>query len=405
MRRILAGVILLILYGSFFPWRFSGVPVGPVLVWPRTLFSGDALLNFLLYLPVGACAYYVFSERRRMRFILPVILAFTLSLFVELTQVFIPSRTSELSDLLMNTLGGGCGMAAAALIPLRPAPEAYLLVCWAAHLLFRGFQGWIVECFGWMIFASAAFPQRTRSWRWAVAVACYLAILYRGLAPFLFAAQASRFDWVPFQGFLLADWSKDLPVLFSKLFWYGAAVWVLRRLRVSWLLAGGMTAVFLLAIEIAQLHIPPHVSEITDPVMALLLAGVFAALPSAVMVVAGIIRRDGRVLICQRKRGSRHELKWEFPGGKVERRETPRKALVRELNEELGINAAAGREMARYEYAYPSRAPIQLIFYEVAEFSGEPQNLIFEQIRWEEPARLASYDFLEGDERFLHELT
>jgi 8-oxo-dGTP diphosphatase len=405
MRRILAGVILLILYGSFFPWRFSRVPSGPVLVWPRTLLTGDALLNFLIYLPVGACAYYAFSERRRLRFILPVALAFMLSLLVELTQVFIPGRASELSDLLMNTLGGACGMAAVALVPLRPTPEVLLLVSWAAHLLSRGFQGWVVECFGCLIAASAAFPQKMRSWRWAVAAACYLAILYRGLSPFVFVTRANPFDWVPFQAFLLADWSKVLPILFSKLFWYAAAVWVLHRLGRSWPLSGGVAAAFLLAIEIAQRHIPPHVPEITDPAMALLLAGVFAALPAAVMVVAGIIRRDSRILICQRKRGSRHELKWEFPGGKVERREMPRDALARELREELGIDVAAGKEMARYEYAYPSRAPIQLIFYEVTGFSGEPRNQVFEQIRWEEPSRLASYEFLEGDERFLRLLT
>jgi len=405
MRRILAGVILLILYGSLFPWRFSRVPAGPVLAWPRTLLTGDALLNFLIYLPVGACAWYAFSERRRWRFILPTALAFALSLSVELTQVFIPSRASELSDLLMNTLGGACGMAAAALIPLPPTPEVFLLVIWAAHLLFRGFQGWVVECFGWIIVASAAFPERLRSWRWAVAAACYLAILYRGLSPFLFVAQAGPFDWTPFRGFLFADWSKALPMLFSKMFWYGAAVLVLRRLKLSWQLSAGLAAAFLLAIEIVQRHIPPHVSEITDPLMALLLAGAFAVLPPAMKVVAGIIRRDGRVLICQRKRGSRHELKWEFPGGKVEHREIPREALRRELREELGIDAPAGKEMGRYEYAYPSRAPIQLIFYEVAPFSGEPRNLVFELIAWEEPSRLASYDFLDGDRRFLRQIT
>jgi 8-oxo-dGTP diphosphatase len=89
----------------------------------------------------------------------------------------------------------------------------------------------------------------------------------------------------------------------------------------------------------------------------------------------------------------------------VERRETPRDALARELREELGIDAAVGKEMARYEYAYPSRAPIQLIFYEVVRFSGEPRNLVFEQMAWEEAARLASYDFLAADLRFLPKLS
>ena len=122
------------------------------------------------------------------------------------------------------------------------------------------------------------------------------------------------------------------------------------------------------------------------------------------MVVAGVIRRDGRILICQRKRGSRHALRWEFPGGKVEKDETPKRALARELHEELGIGAQVGMELARYEYQYPSRAPILLIFYEVTGFSGEPENRIFERMLWEEPSRLAAYDFLEADVRFLREL-
>ena len=61
-------------------------------------------------------------------------------------------------------------------------------------------------------------------------------------------------------------------------------------------------------------------------------------------VVAGILERDGRILICQRKADQAHPLKWEFPGGKVEAGEEPEAALQRELNEEL---AGPVREMAR----------------------------------------------------------
>ena len=56
-------------------------------------------------------------------------------------------------------------------------------------------------------------------------------------------------------------------------------------------------------------------------------------------VVAGVIERAGLVLIAQRKRTGQHPLKWEFPGGKVEPNETPEAALIRELDEELGIRA------------------------------------------------------------------
>jgi 8-oxo-dGTP diphosphatase len=122
-------------------------------------------------------------------------------------------------------------------------------------------------------------------------------------------------------------------------------------------------------------------------------------------VVAAIIVRDKSVLICQRKAGQQHAGKWEFPGGKVEPGEELRAALERELREELAIAATAGEEVARYEYTYPGRTPIQLVFYKVGEFEGEPRNLIFEQIRWEKIENLAGYDFLDGDVDFVKNLT
>ena len=118
-------------------------------------------------------------------------------------------------------------------------------------------------------------------------------------------------------------------------------------------------------------------------------------------VVAAVIERDGLVLIAQRKRTGQHPLKWEFPGGKVEPDESPEAALIRELEEELGIQARIDGEIARYEYQYPDRSPIQLLFYRVLEFSREPKNLDFEQIVWARRERLRDYDFLEGDAEFL----
>jgi mutator protein MutT len=121
-------------------------------------------------------------------------------------------------------------------------------------------------------------------------------------------------------------------------------------------------------------------------------------------VVAAVIVRDGRVLIGQRPAGEAHGGKWEFPGGKVETHEAPRAALARELREELEIRAEIGRELDRYEYRYPGRPPIQLIFYRVTEFEGDPVNRAFEQIVWERADRLPGYDFLDGDTDFVRRL-
>jgi 8-oxo-dGTP diphosphatase len=121
--------------------------------------------------------------------------------------------------------------------------------------------------------------------------------------------------------------------------------------------------------------------------------------------VAGVIRDgDGRILICQRGRGDTHALKWEFPGGKVEPGEKPTEALVRELREELDIEARVGRELSRFRHRYGQRAPFQLIFFEVTEYAGAPVNRIFERIVWEEPRRLPDYDFLDADVAFVKRL-
>jgi 8-oxo-dGTP diphosphatase len=123
-----------------------------------------------------------------------------------------------------------------------------------------------------------------------------------------------------------------------------------------------------------------------------------------IKVAAALIVRGGRILIGQRKKADSHGLKWEFPGGKIERGESTVDALARELEEELGIQARIGREIIRYSWSYPKRATILLMFHRVTEFSGEPQNLAFERIAWEEPSKLPAYDFLEGDVDFVRRL-
>jgi 8-oxo-dGTP diphosphatase len=125
---------------------------------------------------------------------------------------------------------------------------------------------------------------------------------------------------------------------------------------------------------------------------------------AVIKVAAAVIERDAKILIGQRKRGDSHGLKWEFPGGKVERGESPVAALVRELREELGIEAVVGRELVRYEHRYPRRTSILLIFYSVKEFSGEPSSLAFEKIEWEPAEKLPEYDFLDGDIDFVRRL-
>jgi len=123
-----------------------------------------------------------------------------------------------------------------------------------------------------------------------------------------------------------------------------------------------------------------------------------------IKVVAAVIERCGRILVGQRRKSDSHGLKWEFPGGKVERGEAAPAALARELEEELGIQAQVGPEMVRFFHAYPKRATILLMFFKVTDFRGDPQSLAFERIEWVAPNQLPDYDFLEGDVDFVRRL-
>lgn len=121
-----------------------------------------------------------------------------------------------------------------------------------------------------------------------------------------------------------------------------------------------------------------------------------SVLPTLI-VAAGLIQRDGALLVCQRRRGAAFELQWEFPGGKLEAGESSGTALRRELQEELSVAADIGVELYRTQHDYPGVHSVRLVFHHVARFSGDPRNCAFEQIRWVESAQLPAFDFLEGD--------
>src|SRR4030088_1652405 len=99
-------------------------------------------------------------------------------------------------------------------------------------------------------------------------------------------------------------------------------------------------------------------------------------------VVAALIVKDAKVLVCQRTRHQTMPLKWEFPGGKIEEGEQPRDALRRELDEELGITATIGDEDARIRHEYPNGGTVELRFYVAREHKGEIENPFFRDIQW-----------------------
>jgi 8-oxo-dGTP diphosphatase len=121
-------------------------------------------------------------------------------------------------------------------------------------------------------------------------------------------------------------------------------------------------------------------------------------------VVAALILKNGKVLVCQRTRHQSMPLKWEFPGGKIEDGEQPRDALRRELEEELGIDAHIGEEVARIRHDYKNGGAVELRFYVVNEYTGELENRIFKDVRWAKRSELPKYDFLEADLELVKDL-
>jgi len=122
------------------------------------------------------------------------------------------------------------------------------------------------------------------------------------------------------------------------------------------------------------------------------------------MVVAALMLRGNEVLICQRRADQPMALQWEFPGGKIEPGESPEAALARELDEELGIQAAIGSRVTHIRHNYRHGGAVDLQFFAVYEFKGEIENRIFKEVRWVKLEELPTYDFLAADRGLIRDL-
>ena len=368
LRRILLLVVILIVYGSLYPWHFvpHHLAENPLRIllhsWPPEApryFFEDAVVNIALYLPLGFAAYLTF----RKSILAPILLGLLLSSSIEMAQLFTPTRITSMADVISNVAGSALGVIVAVAFRgvlrwrplhfhplLRDRGALALILCWATSLLLPFFPvlglylphrkltlflhspaftllpfasaaavwfalGLLIEATGvrfpreltaltllaipaqvlvasrqpvlsqltGAIAGALLFAVRPRARKVTLPEACAFAgiVIFRGLWPFRFVSAAAAFGWIPFTGALTAAWLPALLVLSEKVFYYGAAVWLLHAAGIRLVRSTAAVAIVLAAIEIVQTHLPGRTPEITDPLMAILIGFVLGALNSA----------------------------------------------------------------------------------------------------------------------------
>jgi len=142
-------------------------------------------------------------------------------------------------------------------------------------------------------------------------------------------------------------------------------------------------------------HDPAHPAGPPDPARA----------PSPVRVVAAVVWRGDQVLMTQRPPGGAHPLEWEFPGGKIEAEETAEQALVRELDEELGVQATPIEPLGASRHAYAHDFEVEVAFVR-CELASEAFTLAPEvhAVRWVRPADVNLDEVLAADRAFVQSL-
>jgi len=118
--------------------------------------------------------------------------------------------------------------------------------------------------------------------------------------------------------------------------------------------------------------------------------------PAVTTVAAAVIERNGKVLIARRRKGEAMEGFWEFPGGKIEKDETPEECLARELREELGIEVRVVGFHCSSRFRY-GRGEIELRAYRAEIVAGSIKPVVHDEIHWVRPKALLEYQLTGAD--------
>ena len=120
-------------------------------------------------------------------------------------------------------------------------------------------------------------------------------------------------------------------------------------------------------------------------------------------VVAALIWKNNKFLICQRPAHKARGLLWEFVGGKVEQGETKEQALIRECREELNVLLSVGDVFMDVVHDYPDLT-VHLTLFNATIVDGEPQKLEHNDIQWITPREIPNYEFCLADEEILKKI-
>lgn len=117
-------------------------------------------------------------------------------------------------------------------------------------------------------------------------------------------------------------------------------------------------------------------------------------------VVAALVWKNGRFMICQRPEHKARGLLWEFVGGKVEQEETKEQALIRECMEELNVVLSVSDVFMDVVHEYPDLT-VHLTLFNATIAEGEPQKIEHNDIQWITPNEISNYEFCPADEEIL----
>ncbi|MDR5659627.1 (deoxy)nucleoside triphosphate pyrophosphohydrolase [Serpentinicella sp. ANB-PHB4] len=116
-------------------------------------------------------------------------------------------------------------------------------------------------------------------------------------------------------------------------------------------------------------------------------------------VTAAIIQKEDKTLIARRGKGEKLAGKWEFPGGKIEKGETPQACLKREIKEELNVEIKVGDYFGESIYE-----DIKLMAYLANVEKGEVSLTVHDEVKWVRNKELTNFDFAPADIPFIKKL-